>query len=157
MVRIDPPGGVPPLVVRTSRSSLSASDGGRYTIGRDPDCDVYLDDPRVSREHAALRVVDGTWVLEDLSSRNGTWLDGERVHRLEITSSLTIRLASADDGPVIHLEVPTPPSGTDAPRGRLDRRDTHHHGAGARTTSLALRHWPAASAVSAGSRIRARP
>ena len=86
-------------------------------MGRDPDCDVYLDDPRVSREHAALRVVDGTWVLEDLSSRNGTWLDGERVYRLEITGSLTIRLASADDGPLIHLEVPTPPSGTAAPPG----------------------------------------
>ncbi len=92
-------GGVPPLVVRTSRSSLRASDGGRYTIGRDPDCDVYVDDPRVSREHAALRVIDGIWVLEDLSSRNGTWLDGERVYRLEITGSLVVRLASADGRP----------------------------------------------------------
>lgn len=109
MVRIDPLGGVPPLVVRTSRSSLRASDGGRYTIGRDPECDVCLSDPRVSREHAALRVVDGAWVLEDLSSRNGIWLDGARVYRLEIAGSLTIRLASADDGPVIELEVPTPP------------------------------------------------
>jgi len=117
MVRIDPVGGVPPLVVRTARSSLSASDGGRYTIGRDPECDVYLDDPRVSRVHAALRVVDGGWVLEDLSSRNGTWLDGGRVYRLEITGSLTIRLASADDGPVISLEVPALPPDPVPPAG----------------------------------------
>jgi hypothetical protein len=117
MVRIDPVGGVPPLVVRTTRSSLGASDGGRYTMGRDPECDVYLDDPRVSRVHAALRVVDGGWVLEDLSSRNGTWLDGERVYRLEITGSLTIRLASADDGPVIQLEVPASPPDPVPPAG----------------------------------------
>jgi hypothetical protein len=63
----------------------------------------------VSREHAALRVVDGTWVLEDLSSRNGTWLDGERIERIEITGRVAVRLASADDGPVIRVEMLTPP------------------------------------------------
>ena len=117
MVRFDPLGNVPPLLVRTSTSEMRTSDDGRYTIGRDPDCDVYISDPRVSREHAALRVVDGTWVLEDLSSRNGTWLDGERVHRVEITGSLAIRLASVDDGPVIRIELLSPPQDRDAPTG----------------------------------------
>src|SRR5215469_6203294 len=93
-VRIDPLDNVPMLLVRTSTSEMRTSDDGRYTIGRDPDCDIYLADPRVSREHAVLRVVDGAWVLEDLSSRNGVWLDGARVYRVPITGSVTVRLAS---------------------------------------------------------------
>jgi hypothetical protein len=117
MVRTDPPGGVTPLLVHTSQSSLRASDGTRYTIGRHPDSDICLDDPRVSRDHAALYVAGGVWVLEDLSSRNGMWLDGKRISRLEITGGLAVRLASADDGPLIRIEILAPPPDWGGPAG----------------------------------------
>lgn len=54
---------------------------GPVLIGRDPACDVVLDDERVSRQHASVERVEGAgWLLRDLDSGNGTWVDGRRVH-----------------------------------------------------------------------------
>lgn len=52
---------------------------GRVTIGRSRDNGVPVPDASLSRHHAVVRVeADGAW-LEDLGSRNGTWLNGQRV------------------------------------------------------------------------------
>ena len=49
-------------------------------IGRHDDCDIVLDDAGVSRHHARLyRDPFGRWIIEDLESHNGVWLDGRRV------------------------------------------------------------------------------
>jgi predicted component of type VI protein secretion system len=48
------------------------------TIGR-AGCDVDLNDPDVSRRHAALRAVDGGLAVEDLGSTNGTFVNETRV------------------------------------------------------------------------------
>src|SRR5262249_28741438 len=48
---------------------------GRVTVGRGQ-TDVQLDDPRVSRIHAALTASDGVIVVEDLGSRSGTTVNG---------------------------------------------------------------------------------
>ena len=49
-------------------------------IGRDPSCDVHLDHPSVSRRHAEIRrQPDGSFVIRDLGSANGTFVDGQRV------------------------------------------------------------------------------
>jgi hypothetical protein len=51
-----------------------------FVIGREPDCDLVLDDPRASRRHAQLEVQpDGRVVLRDLGSSNGTFVDDTRV------------------------------------------------------------------------------
>jgi FHA domain len=53
---------------------------GESLIGRDRACAIQIDADSVSRHHARLRVSqDGAWI-EDLGSKNGTWLDGERIH-----------------------------------------------------------------------------
>lgn len=52
--------------------------GPRATLGR-TGADVVLDDPTVSRLHAVVAEVSGGWVLEDLGSRNGTYVNGRRV------------------------------------------------------------------------------
>jgi hypothetical protein len=54
------------------------------TVGRHPACDVVLSDPSVSRRHARLRFRDGTWMLQDLDSRNGTWVNDVRVGRCRL-------------------------------------------------------------------------
>lgn len=54
---------------------------GDARVGRDPDAEVWLESPRVSREHARIRFRSGAWWLEDLGSANGTRLNGEAVHR----------------------------------------------------------------------------
>ncbi|MDX6583493.1 MAG: putative peptidoglycan lipid flippase [Solirubrobacterales bacterium] len=56
-----------------------AVDQEQILIGRSPDADVSLDDRSVSREHAQLvQYGDGTWI-EDLDSRNGTFVNRRRV------------------------------------------------------------------------------
>jgi pSer/pThr/pTyr-binding forkhead associated (FHA) protein/predicted RNA-binding Zn-ribbon protein involved in translation (DUF1610 family) len=49
------------------------------TVGRSPDCDVFLDDVTVSRRHAQVLRRDGTFVIEDQGSLNGTFLNRRRI------------------------------------------------------------------------------
>jgi LysM repeat protein len=49
------------------------------TIGRSPDNDIFVDDAEVSRHHARLTRQGNNWVLEDLGSRNGTFVNGQRI------------------------------------------------------------------------------
>jgi FHA domain-containing protein/regulatory LuxR family protein len=61
---------------------LSLGEHGEITVGRVPENDVALDwDPEVSRTHAQLELVGAGWtVADDGLSRNGTFVNGERVH-----------------------------------------------------------------------------
>ena len=52
---------------------------GRVRVGRSPRCEVPLDDPHVSREHAVFEVVDGECVLRDLRSTHGTRVNGQKI------------------------------------------------------------------------------
>jgi len=47
-----------------------------HLIGRGPDCDLRIEDPRLSRRHATLTLSGGCWHLGDLGSKNGTTLAG---------------------------------------------------------------------------------
>lgn len=51
------------------------------TIGRHPDCDIIIDDASVSRQHARIESENGVYFIEDLNSRNGTYLNNESIHR----------------------------------------------------------------------------
>jgi FHA domain-containing protein/uncharacterized protein DUF1707 len=70
---------------RVRRDFLLALDwsGGQreLIVGRHRSCDVVLSDPSVSRRHARLVFRDGSWVLQDLESTNGTLVNGEPVGR----------------------------------------------------------------------------
>ena len=52
---------------------------GDVTIGRDDAVDLQLPDKTISRRHAALRIEGETAVVEDLGSRNGTYVNGARI------------------------------------------------------------------------------
>ena len=54
------------------------------TIGRSRQCDVVLNDPNVSRQHAEIRPRGGSWVLTDLGSTNGSSLNGRRIEGPEV-------------------------------------------------------------------------
>lgn len=68
----------------------------RLTIGRDPVCDVAIDDPRVSRHHAELVHDDGGWALVDRGSANGTFLNGARVSATAVRPGDRIRVGDSE-------------------------------------------------------------
>ncbi len=55
---------------------------GAISIGRQGDNDVVIDDPMSSRHHCTLQPFSGGYLLEDLDSRNGTRVNGERIKRV---------------------------------------------------------------------------
>lgn len=48
-------------------------------VGRTPDNQVRLNKPAVSRRHAQLSQTENGWLLKDLQSENGTWVNGDRI------------------------------------------------------------------------------
>jgi pSer/pThr/pTyr-binding forkhead associated (FHA) protein len=61
-------------------------------IGRRLENDLVIDDPRVSRNHAQLRAIQGHYVLFDLSSTGGTFVNGSRVSESVIYPNDSISL-----------------------------------------------------------------
>ena len=55
--------------------------GATITIGRHPDNQIVLDDAMVSRHHARLTWQGDGYVVQDLDSANGTWVNGRRIHQ----------------------------------------------------------------------------
>jgi hypothetical protein len=52
---------------------------GEHVLGRDPGLEVCLDSSSVSRRHARIRISDQEATLEDLGSKNGTFVNGQKV------------------------------------------------------------------------------
>jgi hypothetical protein len=74
----------PALVVRSGGGRAGETFhpmGDRTTIGRSPDCEVFLDDVTVSRKHAVLVRQGERFEVEDLSSLNGTFLNRKRIEK----------------------------------------------------------------------------
>lgn len=80
-VTVEPPPGPAasdPLVIVPPPAT---PEGDGLLIGRGSRCNLVLDDPTVSRRHAELQREDQGWLLTDLGSTNGTWVNGWRVDR----------------------------------------------------------------------------
>ena len=72
----------PALVVRSGGGRAGETfvlDQERTTIGRSPDCDIFLDDVTVSRKHAVAARKRRALEIEDLGSLNGTFLNRKRI------------------------------------------------------------------------------
>ena len=79
---------------------------GSYTIGR-KECDIVLEDEKVSRKHASIIIVrEGQYAVQDLASRNGTFVNGIRLTRRNLQHNDLIRVGNTTlrftvfDGPV---------------------------------------------------------
>ncbi|WP_330295016.1 ABC transporter ATP-binding protein/permease [Streptomyces sp. NBC_00503] len=98
----------PELVLETDRGSTAMSPRRTYHVGRDPLCEICLDDARVSWHHAVLRPDGDHWTLEDEGSTNGTWADGHRVQEWAVGVGSELRFGSAADGPRVRFVDPGP-------------------------------------------------
>jgi len=77
----------------TGRVFTVAEGGDPTVIGRGKDVQVRVDDAGASREHARfLETEDGKYVVEDMGSTNGTFVDGKRVERAELQSGDRIHI-----------------------------------------------------------------
>lgn len=101
------------LVIATAEVEFTAAYGESVTVGRLSASRVQIDDPRVSRQHLKIEVIDGRWVVCDTGSSYGTYRDGERVERVAIERETTVRLGDPDEGPWLRL---TPSAVGESPR-----------------------------------------
>ena len=65
-----------------------------FTVGRDPGNDIILRDPKVSRHHAEIIFERGFFVVHDLTSANGTYINGKRVRVAPLTHSAQVRMGN---------------------------------------------------------------
>jgi DNA-binding winged helix-turn-helix (wHTH) protein len=103
------------LVTRGKRQFVL--DTGENLLGRDADATVYIDHPSVSRRHARISIDSARAVLEDLESRNGTFLDGREIETpTEIHHGAIIGL-----GPITLTFVVLPAFASTLPMGGSSR------------------------------------
>ncbi len=87
---------------------------GEYVIGRRSDCQIFVPDMRVSRQHARLWRNGESWSLEDLGSNNGTYINGARLQSAtELRHDDEIMIANNR----IRVESQEPPSEPKYPEG----------------------------------------
>ncbi|WP_211273244.1 FHA domain-containing protein [Streptomyces hirsutus] len=101
---------MPELVLESNGRTWTLDPSRSYTLGRDPQGDVVVDDARVSWRHATISFNGRSWVVEDHGSTNGTFAQGQRIHHLEISSDTALNLGNANDGPRVALSGAAAPA-----------------------------------------------
>jgi pSer/pThr/pTyr-binding forkhead associated (FHA) protein len=108
--------------------------GSRFLIGRDESCDLVIDDPKVSREHAVIVPASGPLrMIRDLGSANGILIDGRRLQGPVSFSTAPAKetqlsggewLHFGDTGVMVTLMDPrqTPPQGMTPPHRAAGHR-----------------------------------
>jgi hypothetical protein len=85
----------PTLVVRSGGGRAGEQfplERTQTTIGRTPDCDIFLDDVTVSRRHAIVTKGAARFTLQDLGSLNGTFLNRHRIEQAELESGDEVQI-----------------------------------------------------------------
>ncbi len=98
-----------PLVLQFAGGALPLQSA--VSVGADASNQVVLDDRFVSRFHCRLVPVRGRWLVEDLDSTNGTYLDGARVSAAEIDAGARVRVGAQElrierSGPPLRASLP---------------------------------------------------
>jgi pSer/pThr/pTyr-binding forkhead associated (FHA) protein len=70
--------------------------GTEAVVGRAADVDFVLEDVGASRRHCRVSAQGGVYVVEDLGSRNGTWVNGTRVQRGVLKDGDLIRVGGVE-------------------------------------------------------------
>jgi putative serine protease PepD len=92
-----------PLLVEVDGRVLRLEGSSVIRIGRAIEADVVLTAGSVSRQHAELRPVEGSWVLVDAGSQFGTFVDGERISEHTISGRTAVRCGPEAPGAEITI------------------------------------------------------
>ncbi|MFJ9883934.1 FHA domain-containing protein [[Kitasatospora] papulosa] len=133
--------GVPELVLELNGRTWTLDPSRSYTLGRDPQGDMTIDDARVSWRHATISWNGRGWSIEDHGSTNGTYVQGQRVQQTEIAAGTSVRLGNATDGPRLDLTAAAV-AGAPAPQARQAPAQ-QPQGAAAWPAAPAQQHAPA--------------
>jgi membrane-bound lytic murein transglycosylase D len=79
-----------------------------FKIGRVPECDVFVQEEHVSRNHAQVTYELGQWVVLDLRSANGLFVGDQRVERIPVGMATTFRLGVQGPFVTVEMEAGTP-------------------------------------------------
>ena len=91
---------------RGQRQEFAA--GSRVRFGRHPECEVSFDAHRdidASSRHAELRSVAAGWLLVDLGSSNGTYVEGQRITETTVAPAVPVTIEFGPGGPRVRLFV----------------------------------------------------
>ncbi|WP_420497896.1 FHA domain-containing protein [Streptomyces stoeckheimensis] len=104
---------MPELVLELNGRTWTLDPSRSYSLGRDPQGDVVIDDARVSWRHATIAWNGRGWGIEDHGSTNGTYVRGARVQQAELVPGTPVHLGNATDGPRLN---PVAGAGAAAPQ-----------------------------------------
>lgn len=91
------------LRVAATGKEATVPAGTTAVIGADASATIRIARPGISRRHAVVKSDGSHWVLQDASSRNGTFHNGARVQFLDIKGPTTVRLGHPVEGAEVHL------------------------------------------------------
>jgi len=100
--------------------------GRSFTIGRSKDCDIQLTDSLVSLRHARVIRDRDRWVIEDLQSKNGTYLNGARIQNAVLPAHAKIALARNKVILVCEIEPPAPPQPSETALAEIAQHYFHN-------------------------------
>ena len=80
----------------SASGALTDLRGPRMTIGRDPLCDIELQDDFISRVHALFEEFGQNWLVTDRGSLNGTFVNGTRVDMARLASGDRLRVGRVE-------------------------------------------------------------
>ncbi|WP_211279790.1 FHA domain-containing protein, partial [Mycobacterium bohemicum] len=113
----------PLLTIRYEGSQRSFAAGDEVLIGRDPEADVRIADPRISRAHLILRFDQGRWLAIDNGSLNGTYLNGYRMPVIDIHDGQSIHVGNPR-GPRLTFAIGPQRGHSNRPHPRRSTRDS---------------------------------
>jgi pSer/pThr/pTyr-binding forkhead associated (FHA) protein len=97
------------LKFKNSEIKTIETDKGEITIGRNPANDIHIDNLGVSKQHAKISKQDGAYVIEDLNSTNGTFLNNKRIAKAILNDSDEVHIGKHS------LKISVQPQSTASP------------------------------------------
>jgi hypothetical protein len=116
-ILLDPAGGASGRAAQQSGvEAVRVTVDGRYytfparrvTVGRGAACDIRATPKVVSREHVSISPSSDGWMVDDLDTANGTWVDGSRRSKVRVGGAgktAAFRLGHPTMGPLVQVEV----------------------------------------------------